>query len=427
MTSDIKLNTPPKKAIILAANIAGDEFFLESINEVEVLSVNLGWTIEKRFLNEHIKISPAYFFGRGKVEQVKEYISQNKIARVYIGNEISPSQLANLEKEWSIPVIDRTALVLEIFMEHASSHQAKTQVQLALLKYQLPRLTGLWTHLDRERGGSTYGRGMGERQINIDRTLLRSRINQLAAKLDLIQAQHKNQVKNRTKVFQVSLAGYTNVGKSTIINAITAADVKSLNSFFTTLDTTTRVMPSKITPQILVSDTVGFIKYLPKSLLRSFKSTFAVIAEADLILHVCDPSSNGWKERMETSQRLISEISDDRASVITVFNKVDLLSDLDAIALSSNYPHAVLVSQENKASVANLAAKIEEFFLSEFKTYSIVADLENTKLRNYLFANGLVINTEFGEFEFRAQVKMYSLLWERFFKQFPEANNLTAA
>lgn len=297
---------------------------------------------ELDFLAETAKIKPVHrvtqrltmpnsvtFVGSGKLEEIKEYIesqeeSDNEIGLVIFDDELSARQIRNIEKILDVPILDRTSLILEIFAMRAQTANAKTQVELAQYQYMLPRLTRLWTHLDRQRGGG-YMRGPGETQLETDRRIILDKISKLKNDLIAIDKQKAVQRKNRGQLVRVALVGYTNVGKSTLMNVLSKSDIFAEDKLFATLDTTVRKVVIGNLP-FLMTDTVGFIRKLPTHLVESFKSTLDEVREADILIHVVDISHSGFEEQIEIVQKTLFEIEKEEKPTIIVFNKIDAFS-----------------------------------------------------------------------------------------------------
>ncbi|MBN1182869.1 MAG: GTPase HflX [Bacteroidales bacterium] len=296
----------------------------EYLDELAFLAETAGGLPMKRFTQKLDTPNPRTFIGAGKLEEVKAYVKAYDIDLVVFDDELSPSQLRNIEKELEVRILDRTNLILDIFAKRARTAHAKTQVELAQYQYLLPRLAGMWTHLERQRGGIGL-RGPGEREIETDRRVIRDRISKLKVDLAKIDKQKTTQRKNRGKLVRVALVGYTNVGKSTLMNVLSKADVFAENKLFATLDTTVRKVIIGNLP-FLLSDTVGFIRKLPHSLVESFKSTLDEVRESDILLHVVDISHPNFEEQINIVTQTLKEI--DAADKITylVFNKIDAYS-----------------------------------------------------------------------------------------------------
>jgi len=298
----------------------------EYLDELEFLTYTAGGEVVKRFVQKLEFPHPKTFIGSGKLEEVRSYIENAGIKTVIFDDELNPAQLRNVEKILDCKVLDRTNLILDIFAQRAQTSYARTQVELAQCQYLLPRLTRMWTHLERQKGGIGL-RGPGETEIETDRRIIRDKISLLRKKLKKIDKQMAMQRKNRGKMVRVALVGYTNVGKSTLMNVISKSDVFAENKLFATLDTTVRKVVIRNIP-FLLTDTVGFIRKLPTQLVESFKSTLDEVREADLLLHVVDISHPSFEDHINSVNKIISEITpennDSDKPTIMVFNKIDV-------------------------------------------------------------------------------------------------------
>ncbi|MBT6378031.1 GTPase HflX [Flavobacteriaceae bacterium] len=293
----------------------------EYLDELEFLTDTAGGVVVKRFVQKLEKPHPKTFLGTGKLEEVRAYIDSHGVGTAIFDDELSPAQLRNIEKILDCKILDRTNLILDIFAQRAQTSSAKTQVELAQHQYLLPRLTKLWTHLDKQKGGIGM-RGPGETEIETDRRIIRDKIAVLKKKLTVIDKQMAVQRKNRGKMVRVALVGYTNVGKSTLMNVISKSDVFAENKLFATLDTTVRKVVIKNIP-FLMTDTVGFIRKLPTQLVESFKSTLDEVREADLLLHVVDISHPNFEDHISSVNTILDEIHCADKPTVMVFNKID--------------------------------------------------------------------------------------------------------
>ena len=313
----------PEKAILIAVCPGGQtiERTEEYLAELEFLLRTAGGITVKKVIQKLERPDTRTYVGSGKLEEIKEYKQALDADFIVVDDELAPSQLRNLEKELDCRILDRTTLILDIFARHARTATARTQVELAQLQYMLPRLTRMWTHLERQRGGIGM-RGPGETQIETDRRLIKERIAALKVQLAKLDTQKVLQRKNRESLVRVALVGYTNVGKSTILNLLAKSDVLAENKLFATLDTTVRKVVVGNLP-FLLSDTVGFIRKLPTQLVESFKSTLDEVAEADLLLHVVDLSHPDHPSQIEAVNKTLADIHADDKPVIMVYNKID--------------------------------------------------------------------------------------------------------
>lgn len=293
----------------------------EYLDELEFLTYTAGGEVLKRFTQKRDVPNPKTFIGTGKIEEVRKFIKENEVGTAVFDDELSPAQQKNIEKILRCKVVDRTYLILDIFAQRAKTSYARTQVELAQYEYLLPRLVGLWTHLERQRGGIGM-RGPGETEIETDRRIVRDKISLLKKKLKTIDKQMEVQRGNRGKLVRVALVGYTNVGKSTLMNVISKSEVFAENKLFATLDTTVRKVVIRNLP-FLLSDTVGFIRKLPTQLVESFKSTLDEVRESDLLLHVVDISHPNFEEHIASVNQILDEIDSSEKPLLMVFNKID--------------------------------------------------------------------------------------------------------
>ncbi|MEO0058455.1 MAG: GTPase HflX [Bacteroidota bacterium] len=303
-----------------------EEKLLEYLDELEFLTFTAGGEVVKRFYQKMERPNPKTFLGTGKMDEIHGYVREHKISTVIFDDELSPSQQKNITKILECKVLDRTNLILDIFAQRAETSYARTQVELAQCQYLLPRLSGMWTHLERQKGGIGM-RGPGETEIETDRRIVRDRISLLKDKIKIIDKQMSVQRGNRGAMVRVALVGYTNVGKSTMMNVISKSEVFVENKLFATLDTTVRKVVIKNLP-FLLSDTVGFIRKLPTQLVDSFKSTLDEVREADLLLHVVDISHPDFEDHIASVNQTLQDIKSNSKPVIMVFNKIDAYKHL---------------------------------------------------------------------------------------------------
>lgn len=314
-----------EKAVFVGIITSNDEEskVMEYLDELEFLAETAGATRDKKFVQRLDRPDNATYIRSGKLQEIADYCEQNDIRYVIFDDELSGTQQRNIEKIIKTSsVIDRTSLILEIFAQRAKTAYAKTQVELAKYNYMLPRLAGMWTHLERQRGGMGTRGGMGETQIEIDRRIVKERISKLKEQLKKVDKQMATQRGNRGKLVRLALVGYTNVGKSTLMNLLSKSDVFAENKLFATLDTTVRKVVLENVP-FLLSDTVGFIRKLPTQLIEAFKSTLDEVREADILIHVVDISHPGFEEQMEVVENTLRDINADNKPIYVIFNKVD--------------------------------------------------------------------------------------------------------
>ena len=318
-----QVNLTYEKVVLIGIinQLQTEEKSKEYLDELEFLTYTAGGEVLKRFTQKLDVPNPKTFIGTGKMEEVQQYVEENEVGTAIFDDELTPAQQKNIERILKAKILDRTGLILDIFAQRAQTSYSRTQVELAQYEYLLPRLTGLWTHLERQRGGIGM-RGPGETEIETDRRIVRDRIALLKKKLSAIDKQMATQRSNRGALVRVALIGYTNVGKSTLMNVISKSEVFAENKLFATLDTTVRKVVIENLP-FLLSDTVGFIRKLPTQLIESFKSTLDEVREADLLLHVVDISHPNFEEHIQSVNQILAEIHSADKPTIMVFNKID--------------------------------------------------------------------------------------------------------
>lgn len=358
----------------------------EYLVELAFLADTAGADVLQSVIQEKKQRDPATCLGRGKVDELAEVVRNEHIDIVIFDDDLTPVQARNLEKAFECKVIDRTGLILQIFAIRAQSAQARMQVELAQLEYMLPRLSGQWTHLSKQFGG-IGSRGPGETQIETDRRLVRNRIASLKKKLREVSLQHDTQTRGRAAVPRVALVGYTNAGKSTLMNALCPdAGAFAENRLFATLDTRTRRLELKINKLVLLSDTVGFIRKLPHTLVESFKSTLDEVLQADFLLHVVDVSHPAFEEQMLVVRQTLSEIGVRHDHIVQVFNKIDLLDDPSVLrGLRGKYPDAVFVSAARGLNISALRESIGEHVARDFRIRKVRTHVSNYGLIGYLY------------------------------------------
>ena len=356
-------NFPQKENVLLVGVIYGEldeEKVREHLDELSLLAETAGGHVIQRFTQKISKVNSSYFIGKGKAEEIIRIAKDLKISSIIFDDELSPSHLKNynnLSKE--IKIIDRSMLILEIFKQHAQTKEAKTQVELAQLQYMLPRLTRAWTHLERQMGGIGTRAGAGETQIEVDRRLIRTRISKLKKDLKKIDKEREVQSKRRDNHFKVTLVGYTNAGKSTLMKAISGANVFIQNQLFATLDTTTRLVELDNAHSIMLSDTVGFVRKLPHHLVASFKSTLKEVVSSDLILMVLDSSSKQVYDHYKTIINVLKDLGAEGHKTLIVLNKVDHEDvERQTTYLNRKFPKGVFVSALNQLRINVLSKEI---------------------------------------------------------------------
>jgi len=358
-----------------------DHVIKEHLDEMELLADTAGANVIGRVTQRLNKINPAYFVGKGKAEQIVNQAKELGVSLVIFDEDLSPAQTKNFQElSDEIKVIDRSALILDIFQKHAKTKEAKTQVELAQLQYLLPRLTRMWTHLERQMGGIGTRAGAGETQIEVDRRLIGQRIAKLKKELTKIEKERQTQSQRRRDKFRVALVGYTNAGKSTLMNAITGADVYIQDQLFATLDTTVRSTTIDDEHEILLSDTVGFIRKLPHHLVASFRSTLQEVLESDLMLIVLDASSSQIIEHYETINSVLDDLGGKDKAKLIVLNKIDAIAEESHVGyLKGKFPEGILISAKDHLRIDVLLDSIKEFIDKDFITVDVSFNFNQPK------------------------------------------------
>ena len=368
-------NINREKALLIGvvSNEQDSETLNEHLEELKLLAETAGAIVVGKIHQSITRVHSQYFVGKGKALQIIDQAKALKVKLIIFDDELSPSQIKNfLKLAKEIKIIDRNGLILDIFSKHAKTRESKTQVELAHLEYMLPRLTKQWSHLERQMGGIGTRAGMGESQIEIDRRLIRQRISKLKKELIQIEKERKIQSKMRNNKFRVSLVGYTNAGKSSLMKCLSGENVYIQNQLFATLDTTIRRVDLDKNHSILLSDTVGFIRKLPHNLVASFKSTLFEVIESNLILIVLDASSNQIKEHMYTINNVLTELESEDIKTMIILNKIDLIKTKKRIKfLKKNYPDAVMVSAMDHLRIDKLINSIINIMNEEYETIEI--------------------------------------------------------
>jgi GTP-binding protein HflX len=373
------------------------------LDELVRLLDTLGAKVAGSVIASTRKISPATYITQGKLEDAKRLLESTDADGVIVDVELSPNQLRNAEAFLGKPVIDRPGVIIEIFSQHARTKESKTQVELARLEYVLPRLAHLWSHFERQRGGGTGNRGMGEKQIEVDRRLVKKRMQVLKERLREIEKERQIQRSKRKEVLKVALVGYTNAGKSTLLNALTKSKVHAEDKLFATLDSSVRMLSPDSHPPVVAVDTVGFVSRLPPELVASFRSTLEELHEADLLVHVVDGSSPTAREEVEVTVQVMRELEVETKPRITVLNKMDLLrADTQGAAgvLAQSLarrnlarivaPGSFSISALNADEVSRLREVILEHFKAKLETYEVVIPYCESKLEALIHRHGSV-------------------------------------
>ncbi|MDA0987455.1 MAG: GTPase HflX [Bacteroidetes bacterium] len=369
----------------------------EHLEELALLADTAGADIIKNVIQERDKFDTATYVGKGKVAEIKKIADEENIQLIIIDDDLSPGQASNLEKELEIKVIDRSGLILDIFAKRARSSESRTQVELAQLEYLLPRLTRLWTHLSKQFGGIGT-KGPGETQIETDRRLARERISILKKKLVQIKAQRSTQRKRRADKIKVALVGYTNAGKSTLLNALSNADVFVENRLFATLDTTTRSVKLEPNRVILLTDTVGFIRKLPHHLVASFQSTLEEVREADIVLHVIDSANEQAVDQITTVNETLHDLEIYKKPLIYIFNKIDKMDDRSLLKeFQRTYSPSISISASRSINLNALQKMIADSINSTFTEVIIHIPLNEQNILGKIYSLAQITNQKYTE------------------------------
>jgi GTPase len=413
--SEQKLHTVAKereRAVLVGVTVYPDtrETTLEHLDELELLLDTAGGDTVMKVVQGLPRHDGAFLLGKGKVEELSQLVDDENISLVVVDDELSPMQSRNLERVIQRKVIDRAQLILDIFASRAQSSEARTQVELAQLQYMLPRLTRQWTHLSKQFGGIGT-KGPGETQIETDRRLIRDRISHLREKLDKIETQRETQRKGRSEQFRIALVGYTNAGKSTLMNELAGPTVHAEDRLFATLDTTVRQIDLAPGRRALLSDTVGFIRKLPPHLIASFRSTLAEAKEADVLLHVVDISSPNLVDQIAVVDETLRDIGAVGIPTLMVFNKVDILEDPDVLAeLKGRYPDSVAISAARGLHITALRERLAEMMESTYVERSIRVPVANAnriaKIHEYADVLDKRYDDEYGYYRLRYSPKL---------------------
>jgi len=378
-----------KERAFLVGVITGDETYEKvksNLNELSLLADTAGAVSVELIISKINRISPKYFVGKGKAEQIINQAKALNVNLIIFDDDLSPTQSRNFHKiSDKIKIIDRTGLILDIFTNNAKTTESKTQVELARLQYILPRLTRMWTHLERQMGGIGTRAGAGETQIEIDRRLIRTKISKLKRQIKSIEKERITQSIRRKEKFRVSLVGYTNAGKSTLLNTLTGAQVYAKNKLFATLDTTVKSLKIEKNNEILLSDSVGFIRKLPHDLVASFKSTLKEVVESDLLLIVVDSSSQNLDDELLTVKEVLNSIKVKTDNSLIVLNKIDLVKSSKLNGLKNRFPEGVFISAKNRLMINHLLNEINSFIKKNYITYNLTLKFSQIKFLDKIF------------------------------------------
>ena len=380
----------------------------EEIQEMKLLANTIGYDIKHSFKQNRLRVDPSTYFGKGKIKEIFKKASLLNINTIFINDDLRPNHYKNIKKilKEDIGIIDRTCLILNIFDNNAKTNESKSQVRLATLQYMMPRLTGMWTHLERQMGGIGTRGGPGEKQIEIDRRIIRNDIKKLKNNLLQITKQRNNQKKLRKDIFKVSLVGYTNAGKSSILKKISGYNAYIKDQLFATLETTTKrvKLPSK--SEIIISDTVGFLRKLPHDLVASFRSTLSEIKDSDLIIKVVDLSSSDIDGHIRTVNDTLKYLKADQCDSIYVFNKIDIVNDKNIFhRINEKYNNPLMISVLKDLRIDDLINRIDKIVTQSYKEYKIFIDYKSLQNIDYIYKNSIVLNRS-DKYDF-IEIKIY--------------------
>ncbi len=366
----------------------------ENLEELAFLAETAGAEVVEMIYQELVKPSKSTAIGKGKVAELKELVAEEDINLIIFDDDLTPAQIRNLEKELQIKVMDRSGIILDIFAERAKTNEAKTQVELAQLQYLMPRLTRMWTHLSKQYGGIGT-KGPGETQIETDRRIVRNRIQVLKEKLNLISTQKEQQRKGRKSMPRFALVGYTNAGKSTLMQNITNENVYVEDKLFATLDTTVRIFDLPSGQDALLSDTVGFIKKLPTHLVASFRSTLAEASEADIILHVVDVSNPYFRQHIDVVEKTLTSMKITDIPTILVCNKIDKLEDMDGLKLiEEEYKDCIFVAASKGLNIQTLLQKMQDKYNENCQVTELLIPYTDSQRVSWLYKYCEIINRD---------------------------------
>lgn len=393
---ETKINTEERAILVaLITDSVAKNKVEEHLEELEMLASTAGAATVFKVVQEKPRMDPAYYIGKGKAEEIAQLVELNEINLVIFDDDLNPTQVRNLEKIINKKILDRSGLILDIFASHAKTKESKTQVELAQLQYLLPRLTRAWTHLSKQYGGIGT-KGPGETQIETDRRIIRTRISKLKEKLKQIEKQHETKSRSRHDFINATLVGYTNAGKSTLINLLTEADVLAEDKLFATLDSTTRQYEIGKRKKMLISDTVGFIRKLPPHLVASFNTTLNVVRDADIILHVVDISNDYFEEHIHVVEQTLKELKCDKKTAVLIFNKVDLLEDKNRLRMIlEKYPDSIIISAARGMNISKLKNKLLHLYEEKFTINEIELSINESKLASSIYGLAEVLSAEY--------------------------------
>lgn len=404
------------KAIIVGVQLDNEQTeygVIQDLNELESLLRTLRIETVGREVQRRQKLSPSHLIGTGKIEEIAEMASETKAGMIVFDYPLSGPQIRNIEKATKCQVLDRAGVILDIFARHAKTNESRTQVEIAQLEYLLPRLAGAWTHFGRQSGGGVKSKGMGEKQIEVDRRRAREKIAKLQKKLDQIEKEKATQRKSRRNEIKVAIVGYTNSGKTTIMKTLTRANIEGKDELFATLDSSIRTIDPNTRPKILLSDTVGFIRNLPHGLIESFKSTLAEVLDANLLLHIIDVSHANYHSQMETTTQVLKEIGADEIESLLVFNKMDQVEDIFlSKILEKKYPESICISAHSRSDIKRLRDHIFQHFKEQFVEKHITVRSDDTDALSKIYRYCVVLDADYeseGEVIFHIKAPQHTL------------------
>ncbi len=375
--------------------------YLESMEELQRLAETAETEVIASFTQQLDKANPATWIGKGKLQEILAEVKNHHISTLIFNDNLSPAQARNIAKMSKCNIVDRTELILDIFSKHAKTRESKIQVELAQLEYSYSKLRNLWQHFSRIEGGVIGVRGPGEKQIEVDRRLIKSRIAQLKEKLGDIRKVTETKRKRRDNILSVCLVGYTNAGKSTLFNQLTRSRIYTADKLFATLDATTRTVKTQTKEKILITDTIGFINQLPPLLIQSFYSTLYEVQAADLLIHVVDASNTRINELIDSVNQVLKDIHAEDKNILIVFNKWDLCNSLTSLflkkKLSEQYPDSVFISAKTQLNMDSLYQKIDYYIRQRRKNVFYKIPAEFTNLLSFIHQNAYIIEMNYNE------------------------------
>ncbi len=410
-----------KRAILVAVSLPGEKELTESsVKELELLANTLELDVVDTIIQSRTRIHNVHYVGKGILEKLVLLVEELDVQIVICDDELTPSQQKNIQKEFEdCEVLDRSSLILDIFNDHAKTNEAKTQVGLARMEYMLPRLSKKWTHLERQKGGIDMRGGPGETQIEVDRRLIRNQIKRLKMQLKKIESQSETQNKHRSQHFNVALVGYTNAGKSTLMNNMTSAGVEVEDKLFKTLDTTIRKCEIDKSHTIFLSDTVGFIRKLPHQLVASFRTTLKEVKEADLLLKIIDISDPNFIQHIKTIDDELKEFKISEKNFINIYNKVDMISDnMNIEIIKKQLSEGIFISAKRDLGIEKLLVEIKKKM--DENSHKRIIRIPNTdgKANSAIYQFGKIIEQEFGDDFIEYNVDMRNVDFEKFSKEY---------